>query len=122
MTNDQNSREPGGDQHDSINEPNHNPTEPDIREQEWQHGEDGVPEHLPEELSAGETREEAYRSDMPGAAEENEEPVRAERDRKKRGGAGWLQAIGGGVAGSVLTLAIAVPLLNGDPAETNQPA
>ncbi|SEJ51497.1 serine protease Do [Bhargavaea ginsengi] len=122
MTNDQNSREPGDNRHDSINENPIGPAEPDIREQEWQHGEDGVPEHLPEELIAGETREEAYRSDMPGAAEENEAAIRGERDRKKRGGAGWLQAIGGGVAGSVLTLAIAVPLLNGDPAETNQPA
>ncbi|MFC7366489.1 MULTISPECIES: S1C family serine protease [Bhargavaea] len=123
MTNHQNGPEPG-DQHHSINEANHNPSEPDIREQEWQHGEDGVPEHLPEELSTGETREEAYRSDMPGAAEEPVAPVQARggREKKKRGGAGWLQALGGGVAGSVLTLAIAVPLLGGDPGETNPPA
>ncbi|EMR06421.1 Serine protease Do-like HtrA [Bhargavaea cecembensis DSE10] len=134
MTNHQNGREPG-DQHDPINEPNHNPAEPDIREQEWQHGEDGVPDQIPDERlteparfsteeSPEETREEAYRSDMPGAAEEPSAPVQARdsREKKKRGGAGWLQAIGGGVAGSVLTMAIAVPLLDGDPAETNEPA
>lgn len=134
MTNYQNGREPG-DQHDPINEPNRTPNEPDIREQEWQHGEDGVPDHVDDEhqtepaafnteASPGETREEAYRSDMPGAAEEPSAPVRARGgdEKKKRGAAGWLQAIGGGVAGSVLTLAIAVPLLNGDPGETNPPA
>ncbi|WP_231877284.1 trypsin-like peptidase domain-containing protein [Bhargavaea cecembensis] len=133
MTYHQNGREPG-DQHDSINEHNQGPAEPDIREQEWQHGEDGVPdhvdtEHLTEpaafrtEASPGETREEAYRSDMPGAAEQaTPGQARGVRDKKKRGGAGWLQAIGGGIAGSVLTLAIAVPLLDGDPGETNPPA
>ncbi|RSK34286.1 S1C family serine protease [Bhargavaea beijingensis] len=134
MMNDQNGREPG-DRHDSINEPYHGPDEPDIREREWQHGEDGVPDHIADEQltepatfhpeeSAEETREDAYRSDMPGAAEKPATTgvARGNRERKKRGGAGWFQAIGGGVAGSVLTLAIAVPLLNGDPGETNAPA
>ncbi|KZE37601.1 peptidase S1 [Bhargavaea cecembensis] len=60
---------------------------------------------------------------MPGAAEQaTPGQARGVRDKKKRGGAGWLQAIGGGIAGSVLTLAIAVPLLDGDPGETNPPA
>ncbi|SIT87297.1 S1C family serine protease [Edaphobacillus lindanitolerans] len=82
------------------------------------------------------SREESYRADMPGAAGPESgyrpasagEPVNVKRsspkpDKPGRSRFGWLQTIGGGVVGSVLTLAIAVPFLDHeDPAGTSQPA
>ncbi|MET3574260.1 S1C family serine protease [Bhargavaea ullalensis] len=117
----------------------------DVRREEWLPGDAeadqemtapsagpaGEPEKEPESIG----REEAYRSDMPGAADSEEpnrasatagEPVNVKRSAPKpdkpRRSLGWLQTIGGGVIGSVLTLAIAVPFLDHEEPQTSEPA
>ncbi|WP_040226051.1 S1C family serine protease [Bhargavaea cecembensis] len=107
----------------------------DVRREEWLPGETEAEQPVPAEKTPleGVNREEAFRSDMPGAAEparepaDPGEPVNVKRsaskpDKPARSRFGWLQTIGGGVIGSVLTLAIAVPMLDQEPAATNEPA